>query len=228
MIGVWRGRQMEEMLAQEVNKQLVDNLHDLWTQGKKDGRRSEFVNIAKLDPNTDDRILIEAAKLIPNQARDYIKSQFGPDEFWVRRDMLLDTFGARQASVGDLFTGKTRWNPNAIAHFETLATGVLGKDAYKWMVSAEKNVQEFVGNVKTMIVVKSVVVPAANMVSNMFQLLNRGVPLKAVIRGFPAKAAEINAYIKRRHREIDLEADLRAAQGKNDLMNTLDDYLSGV
>jgi hypothetical protein len=129
--------------------------------------------------------------------------------------MLLDTFGARQASVGDLFTGKTRWNPRVTKEFETLALGMLGKDAYKWMVASEKNVQELVANVKTLIVVKSVIVPAANMVSNMFQLLNRGVPLRAIIRGVPAKTAEINAYIKRRHREIDLEADLRAAQGRN-------------
>ena len=228
MIGVWRGRQMEEMLAQEVNRQLIDKLYDIWEQGKKDGRRGEFVNIATLDPNTDDRILIEAASLIPNQARDYIKSKFGRGEFWVRGDMLRDTFGGRQASVGDLFTGKTRWNPRVAKEFETLATGLLGKDAYKWMVAAEKNVQEFVANAKTVIVVKSVVVPAANLVSNMFQLLNRGVPLKHIIRGVPRKTAEINSYIKRRAREIDLEADLRAAKGKGDLVMTIDDHLSGV
>jgi hypothetical protein len=218
MIGVWRGRQMEEMLAQEVNRQLVHNLYDIWIDGKNKGRRNEFVNIAKLDPQTDDRILVEAARLIPNQARAVIKSMFGPDEFWVRRDMLLDTFGARQASVGDLFTGKTRWNPKAIEQFETLATGVLGKNAYKVMVSAEKNVQEFVGNVKTMIVVKSVIVPTANIVSNMFQLLNHGVPLKHVLRGVPRKTAEINHYVKGRAREVDLEADLRAAEGKGDII----------
>ena len=87
-----------------------------------------------------------------------------------------------------------------------MATGVLGKDAYKWMVASEKNAQEFVANVKTMIVVKSVIVPAANMVSNMFQLMNRGVPLRHVLKGVPAKTAEINAYIKRRAKEVDLEA----------------------
>ena len=218
MIGVWRGRQVEELAAHESNKQLVDNLNERWETDKKAGRANEYVNIAKLDPRTDDRILIEAAKLIPHQTRDYIKSVFGPDTFMVRRDMLLDTFGARQASIGDLFTGKTRWNPKVTSTFEKLAMGAFGNRAYPTFVSIEKNVQEFVGAAKTRIVVKSVIVPAANAVSNMFQLLNRGVPFSHIVRGFGAKTAEINAYIKSRAREVDLEADLRAAQGKNDLV----------
>lgn len=220
MIGVWRGRQVEELVAQKVNEQLVDNLHDIHQEGVKAKRTNEFVNIANLKAGKDDPILIEAAKLVPNQARAYIKSKFGPDEFWVRRDMLLDTFGARQASVGDLFTGKTRWNPKVVKKIEQAIIGMpfMGNNAYSILVGAEKNVQEFVGNAKTLIVVKSVIVPAANMFSNVFQLLNRGVPLRSVIRGIRTKTVEINFYIKASTREIGLEADLRAARGKNDLV----------
>jgi hypothetical protein len=218
MIGVWRGRQAEELLAQEVNKQLVDNLYEIWKQGEREGRKGEFVNIAKLDPRTDDRVLIEAVNLIPNQAASYIKSVFGPDRFMVRRDMLLDTFGARQASVGDLFSGHTRWSPKIASEFEKYAAGIMGKKAYPILVGGEKNIQELVSNVKTMIVVKSVIVPAANMVSNMFQLLARGVPVRSIIHGVGAKTAEISTYVKRRQQEIDLEADLRAARGKGDFI----------
>ncbi|ESX17870.1 hypothetical protein X766_15830 [Mesorhizobium sp. LSJC255A00] len=218
MIGVWRGRQVEELLAKQVNEELVDTLKSMWEEGKRNGRRNEFVNIAKLDPQSDDRILIEAVRLIPKQSRDYIKQTFGPDQFWVRRDMLLDTFGARQASVGDLFSGHTRWNPKVAGEFEKLAAGMLGSNAYSILVGAEKNIQSVVSNAKTLIVVKSVIVPAANMISNMFQLLNHGVPLRDVLKGVPAKTAEINAYIKRRGREIAAEAELRAAKGNNNLV----------
>ncbi|RUX60170.1 hypothetical protein [Mesorhizobium sp. M7A.F.Ca.CA.002.12.1.1] len=219
MIGVWRGRQVEELLAQESNKQLVDNLHSIWESDSKAGRANEYVNIAKLSSNQKaDPILAEAARLIPNGTRDYIKQVFGRDEFWVRRDMLLDTFGARQASIGDLFTGKTRWNPSVTGRFEKLAMGMFGNRAYPTFVSIEKNIQEFVSTAKTRIVVKSVIVPAANAVSNMFQLIGRGVPVRHVIHGFGAKTTEINAYIKSRAREVDLEADLRAAEGKNNLV----------
>ena len=72
-------------------------------------------------------------------------------------------------------------------------------------------------NAKNTIVVKSVIVPAANLISNMFQLLNRGVPLRHILAGVPKKTAEINGYVKMRHREISLEADLRAATAKQDL-----------
>lgn len=71
---------------------------------------------------------------------------------------------------------------------------------------------------KTISVVKSVIVPVANMMSNMFQLLSRGVPVRSVIHGVGAKTAEISAYVKRRQQEIDLEADLRAARGKGDFI----------
>lgn len=86
------------------------------------------------------------------------------------------------------------------------------------MVGIEKNVQEFVGNAKQMIVVKSVIVPVANIVSNFFQLLNRGVPFRAIRDGAGRKTAELNFYIKSRDRELGLEADLRAAKAINDLV----------
>jgi hypothetical protein len=59
MTGAWRGRQLEETVAQEVNRQLIDELKGIWDKGVKDGKQGEFVNIATLDPKTDDKILIE-------------------------------------------------------------------------------------------------------------------------------------------------------------------------
>ena len=219
MTGAWRGRQAEETAAQESNRQLIDVLKDTWDKGVKEGKQNEFVNIATLDPKTTDKILLEAASLVPSQTVGYVKQVFGPGTFMVRRDMLLDTFGARQASVGDLFSGDTRWNPKAAREFEKVITGMFGmfgKDAFNTLVGSEQNIQDVIANVKQTIVVKSVIVPVANAISNMVQLLNRGVPFKAMIHGFGAKSSEINSYVKRRQREIDLEADLRAAEGKND------------
>ena len=69
MIGVWRGRQIEELLAQRVNEALVDNLHQIWKDGQKAGQRDQFVNLARLGKNADP-VLHEAARLIPNQTRD--------------------------------------------------------------------------------------------------------------------------------------------------------------
>ncbi len=206
-------------MAQQVNVEVIDEIKRVWDLGVKEKRQNEFVNIGTLDPKVDDPILVEAAGLLPRQTVKYAESVFGPGVLMVRRDLLKDTFGARQASVGDLFTGNTRWNPKVAKHFEKIAVGLFGyagKDAFTTLVGSEQNIQDVVAGVKQTIVVKSVIVPVANMTFNMFQLLNRGVPLTTVIRGMGAKTAEINSYVKKRKREIDLEADLRAARGKKD------------
>lgn len=130
MIGVWRGRQVEEILAQTMNRELVGKLLDVWRDGVNEGRTDEFVNVAALDPRKDP-VLYEAVKLIPRAMWEDIRDVFGPDEFWVRRDLLLDTFGERQASVGDLFTGKSRWHPKIQREFENIALGIFGGNAYK-------------------------------------------------------------------------------------------------
>jgi hypothetical protein len=63
MIGAWAGRQAEEELAQGFNRLLVDRVWDVWEQGKKDGRSSEFVNLS--DPKLDDPVMKEAWALFP-------------------------------------------------------------------------------------------------------------------------------------------------------------------
>jgi hypothetical protein len=69
-----------------------------------------------------------------------------------------------------------------------------------------------------MIVVKSVVVPVANLISNGYQLASRGVPLKAIITGMPKKTAEVKAYVASELRRIEAGAELRAAEGRGDVI----------
>ncbi|MEQ1950917.1 hypothetical protein [Mesorhizobium sp. CN2-181] len=225
MMGAWGGRQAEEHFAQEYNRDLIDRLHEIWERDKGN-RSSEFVNLFDLG-NDPDPVLVEAAKLVPWYTRNQIEALFGRKVFMVRRDMLKIAIGERQASVGDLFTGNTRWKPGVAERFEKIAMGIFdgplfrkmgvtGNDAYRILVSGEQHVQEIVTAAKTMIVVKSVIVPAANIISNMVQLLNRGVPLRDVVRGFAGKTAEINTYIKNRAKEIELEARFQAADGAGD------------
>lgn len=66
--------------------------------------------------------------------------------------------------------------------------------------------------------VKSVIVPVANLLSNLYLLAGRGVPIRTILHGTASKVTEINTYIKSRMQEIDLEAELRAAQGRNDVV----------
>jgi hypothetical protein len=213
MIGAWRGRQVEEIFATEINRALVNELYTIWEKARQEGRTNEFVNIF----TSTDPVIQNTAKLVPNLMRDHIKQKFGRDTFMVHRSMALNALGDRQASVSDMFTGETRWNPAVQKRFETIAIGLFGNSAYNGLVNTERTVQNIITNVKYNIIVKSVIIPAGNIMSNFGQLLNRDVPLRDILTGVPKKIIEINSYIKSRNQEIKLEAQLRAAEGKGDL-----------
>jgi len=84
-------------------------------------------------------------------------------------------------------------------------------DAFKRVVQAEKFIQNRVTDARVTIVLKSIVVPLANLMFNVFQLSARGVPIANTVRSMPKKTAEINSYVKGRVRKIELEGLLRAA-----------------
>lgn len=204
-IGVWRGRQVEEGFATEFNSQLIGHLKDMFD---KDNDPSQYVDVF----NTKDPVLKDAAKLFSQETRAMIESQFG-DKFMVRKDMLNDALGYRMASVGDIWTGNSRWSPETQKNVRNLAVSMMGNNAYKILMNFEKGVQQVVSDAKVLIVVKSVIVPAVNMISNMYQLVSRGVPLNSIAKGMPKKLAEVEAYTKSLVRKIEAEAELRAAHG---------------
>lgn len=213
-IGVWRGRQVEEAKAQKFNDVLIENLHAMYEKdiAESPTNKSQYVNLlgGKLDPVTAD-----ALKLMNSETRQKAESLFGPDELWVRRDMLNDALGYRAASVGDVWTGNSRWSPETLDTFKKAMLGVFGNRAYKYFMTGENELQNLIKEAKTLIVVKSVIVPAVNFIANLYQMVARGVPAKDIAKGIPQKTSEINQYMKSRLRQVDAEAELRAATNPN-------------
>lgn len=215
-IGVWRGRQVEEAKAQRFNDMLIENLHSMYENDIKmsTSNKSQYVNLlgSKLDPVTAD-----ALKLMNSETRQKAESLFDEGELWVRRDMLNDALGYRAASVGDAWSGNSRWSPETLDTFKKAMLGVFGNRAYKYVMGGENLVQNLVKEAKTLIVVKSVVVPAVNFLANLYQMVGRGVPVKNIAKSIPQKTAEINQYLKSRLRQVDAEAELRAATNPNQI-----------
>lgn len=212
MIGVWRGRQMEEGLSQFYNEALIDNLKKMYDEDmqQSSSNQSQYVNL--LSPKEINSVQQDAVNLFTDQTLDYIREKFG-DEFWVRRDMLDDAIGYRAASVGDFWTGNTRWSDDTQDMFKHAMAGLFGVNAYRFLVKAEQIIQNFMADARTLIVIKSVVVPMLNFLSNMYQLVSRGVPMLHIIRSMPKKLGEIDSFTKTNLRAIDAEAELRAAAG---------------
>lgn len=207
-IGMWRGRQVEEGFSQVFNERLVDNLFDMYEadMAKSSGNAAQYVNVF----DTKDPVLADAVRLMNRETKAYVEQKFGK-EFLVRKDMLNDAFGYRAASVGDAWTGNTRWSNDTQKAVRNLAVSILGNNAYKTLMNAERTVQNIVADAKVLIVVKSVVVPAVNLISNIFQLAARGVPLNHIAKTMPKKTAEVEAYTRSLVRRIEAEAELRAA-----------------
>ena len=215
-IGVWRGRQVEEAKAQRFNDMLIENLYSMYKDDLKmsASNKSQYVNLlnSNLDPVTAD-----ALKLMNSETRRKAESLFGQGELWVRRDMLNDALGYRAASVGDAWSGNSRWSPEVLNTFKRAMLGLLGNHAYKIVMGGENIIQNLVKEAKTLIVVKSVVVPAVNFLANLYQMVARGVPVKNIAKSIPQKTAEINQYLKSRLRQVDAEAELRAATNPNQI-----------
>lgn len=214
MIGVWRGRQVEEVLGQKFNEVLAEKLFDVWDQAETT-RRDEFVNLMDPREQKRDPVMADAVNLIPREAKAKIEELFGEKQLWVRRDMVNDAIGYRKASIGDNWTGVTRHSEQTQKQVQDLATSVFGADAYKKMVQAETIVQNVVTDARVLIVVKSVIVPFANLMANIYQLTGRGVPLANTIKGMPKKLSETNGYVRDRLRVMEIDAELRAAEGAN-------------
>lgn len=206
-IGKWKGRQEEEALSKEVNKVLVDRLKDIY---QKDENKDRYEDIFK----SKDPVIQDALNMIPRETLDYIKETFG-NEFMVQRNMLRDVLGYRDASIRDSWTGETRMSKETQDTIRKLATGIIGADAYKKLVKAEEIIENLTTNAKLLIAVKSGIVPALNIISNLVHLVSRGTPIKTMVKGIPLKLAEIREYTQSRIQYMELEADYAAATQPN-------------
>ncbi|WP_244832394.1 hypothetical protein [Caballeronia sp. TF1N1] len=212
-IGAWRGRQVEEEKAQRFNNALIDALHDRYESDmkKRSSADLEYVNLFDAGYLKANPVIADAVKLWTPETRAAIKARFGEDAFHVPKDMLHDVTGYRQPSVGDMWTGNSRWSKETQDYVKRTLIGMFGNKAYEYFTNGEKFLQNFIGDAKTLIVVKSVVVPMVNAMGNVLQLMSRGVPIKHVLTGIPKKIAETNTYVKQRQKQIEIEADLRTA-----------------
>ena len=213
MLGQWMGRQAEEDMAQAVNFDAVAKVHEMWANGKH--RAGEFVNVLDESAFKNNPVLQDALRLLPNDVKEHAQSLFGTGKFMVRTDMLNDVFGYRDASIGDAWTGNSHWSPETQERVRKLAERYLGQDAMRILVQGESRIKNLVKDAKTLIVVKSVIVPAANFVANIFQMLAQGIPLSAITRGLRDKTLEADFYTKTRVEQMEIAVKLMAMGNKN-------------
>lgn len=211
-IGMWMGRQAEEEIAREFNSQVVTVLKKTWDDFKGTNREKEFVDIT--DPKAP-ATLRDTWNAIPRETQTLLLEEFG-GAVMVRKDMLNNALGYRSASVGDAFLGMGDLPKDVREGIVNVASALVGKNAYRYLVAMERSWQGLIGAAKDVIVVRSGVVALANGISNQFQLVMHGVPVTRLLQIQAAKVAETETYLRSAHRiaRIQVELDSTTDLGK--------------
>lgn len=205
MIGAMGGRQYEEAQAKLFNNELVKAIKEQYDN--EADRRDEYVNLASSkDPIHQDTW----NNVISTDMKQSLAEVFGTDFFPIRRDMLPMVVGYRNPGVTDAWTGISRLPKATQEGFKTLSTAIFGRKAYEYLYNAEKFWTKAVSEAKSIIVVKSVVVPMYNLLSNVIQLTMKGVPIRAIATNGIKKFVEINAYLENQSKGMRLQAQARA------------------
>ena len=174
MLSEHAGRLQAEKLGTFNNEELVRELYDEYT---KSTNKKAWVRVAKDSSN---RQVREAWQLAPQAMKDTAKTYFGEPVIYVHRDDINQALGFRELSIKALFRPEG-FDEGSYMH---MTADLLKKIVHPRIISilrkAELGTQEIVSMGKDLIVVKSVVVPAANLMSNINQLVGRGIPVDDV------------------------------------------------
>ena len=199
------GKKIERETANIVNHTLLNHLLSMYNN---EADKSAYVNLYDLAKK--DKVVARALQNIPRPMKEEMQQATGKPKFFpVRKDMINDVMGEHLPSVGDVFTGQTRWHPKVQHAVVRYATALLGQDAYRKLTHAEEKWQDTVRAAREIIVIKSIAVPVVNAASNVVQLIINGVDPLYIARETPKKIAELETYIRAQKRTKALRARIR-------------------
>ena len=211
-LGAWRGRQIEEQLASESNKELIKELKEQYENASSyvRGQFVDLIKLAKTDPIVKDAL----NNLSPQTLIDISGKPFLPKEFYVRQDLIPDIIGRRQASVLDLATGNTYWNPKVQRTLVNVLRSVAGPKAFAYLYRGETLLKNLTSSARNFIVIRSGEVMLFNLFSNFMSLAIRGVPIQDIVRLTPRITKELEQFNKIRQKQVLIEMAINAEKGK--------------
>lgn len=216
LLGIQRGRQVEEAVAGNFNTVIADELEREYVRSNKKG---EFINLLDTELGKTDKVVADALSIMNREFLRYGKAQYG--RIMVKKEMLNNVIGYRQLSLASLFDGTTNMDERTRKAIVRAIEQYIGPKAYYYLVRGEEIWRGVVGDAKQLIVVKSVIVPAINALSNIVHLMGRGVPVADIVSGIPRKLAEIEKYTSAQKRIIEIEGEILAAEGKPSVITKL-------
>lgn len=211
-LGAWRGRQLEEQLASESNKVLIEQLKNQYENASSRDKAQfvDLIELAEKDPIVRDAL----NNLSPQTLIDISGKPFLPKEFYVRQDLIPDIIGRRQASVLDLATGNTYWNPKVQRALTKVFHTVAGPKAFAYLYRGETLMKNLTSSARNFIVIRSGEVMLFNLFSNFMSLTLRGVPINDIVKLTPRIVKELEQFNKIRQKQVLIEMAINAEKGK--------------
>jgi len=174
MLADHAGRMQSERVGLKYNRILVEDLYKTYTEANN---KKAWVRIAADSPN---RQIREAWNLIPQDMKQTAKTYFGEPVLYMHRDDINQGLGYREASIKNLFKPENFDEGTFKRTVSEVLKAVFNPKLINYLRKGELGAQEAVSIAKDVIVVKSAVVPAANIVSNIAQLSLRGIPSEKI------------------------------------------------
>lgn len=213
VMAAWEGRIAEEIQAEKYNEMLLQRLHEMYVKDARQGNAYQYITINK---NSTDAQLKEIYELMPIEMKEAAKKIWPNGDIKVRKDLLNNAFGYREPSVLNMWTGQTGYSKEFQKAFVSIAETFLGKNAAKYLRLGERGIMEFVKEMKDWIVVRSVVVSAANIVSNMVHLATVGISPVTMAKDMSVAVLAAEEY--RRNEKLINEYSHYLAVGQNPKM----------
>lgn len=208
-IGNWLGRRFEEVSAEAMNQEVIKNVASIYSNASD---KSEYVDLFKEAER--DLVIANTINSLSNETINTIKEVFPDGTFMVRRDMINDVIGYRQASITDIYTGITHWSPQTQRTIANYARLIFGEKACKYLLNAERFTQSASSLARNFIIIRSGVVPLANMVANLGQLIYLGIPITA-FKKIPGIIKQLEYYNVNQKKKIDLEMKINSLVSQN-------------
>ena len=219
-LGMWHGNAFTYEMSKNFNLQLVKLNSKMLTNdiNKKSPDLVEKAWRPISEYTSKDRVIADAWSHVPAYVKEAMAKEqnCSTSDILIRRDMIDLFLGYRTASVTDFFTGISRWSPKTCNNVAKLALKVLGKDAYKYLAGAERAIQYTSAYARSVIVVRSVVVPFYNICSNILQLRMRGIPLTYIAEKIATKTLEAEQYNTLLNNQLKIRAKIATFPDPND------------
>lgn len=214
IIGDWRGRNHEQLAAMEMNKAVLEHLSEMYLKDRSNSTKTNgYINLLE----SKSAVIKDALEAFPPEIHKMLKDEkLFPDGFMIRKDLVEDVIGYREASVNDLLVGRTDFiNPDRAKAITSYIIKLVGPSGFSKIAKAEDILKSTVSLAKNTIVLRSGVVMVANILANTMQLSMLGVPLNTMVPDTINITKQLEHYNVYKKRRIALEFQLSKTDTNN-------------